>query len=444
MFGIEAPHIRTWESDSSHYGGDMTFTSPMDEVGKLIDELKSQSPDVIIGLCHYGENGEKGDAGMYKVAKEYANKVDAFLIGHAHSEVTDYLSPEGNWSSNHIDKPVSVLMETGCNGANVGKLSIDIERDADDKWKVVDRRVELISCKGVEPDPGLVKLLEPVHKASIAKANTVVGKITANFYDDPEILPHIPKAIVQDGPLLDLVNMVQMDVTGADISMSSPFSESANLEAGDFRFKDGVKIYPYDNTLVKVKVTGDQLKKIMEECAGCFFNQCKPGDVTVSFNPSKRIFEYDAFKGVNYNIDVSRPEGDRIVDLQFKGKPVNPNAVFTLALNNYRYGALVNKQIIDSTDVLYTSVNEPISIIRDMIVQYVTTHKSIQPVCDNNWKIVGYSFDDPQLDLIYDMILKGQIEIPCNPNGRSVNIRSINANELRAAGVIPPLKDQKK
>lgn len=79
--------------------------------------------------------------------------------------------------------------------------------------------------------------------------------------DPVEILPGIPAAIVQDNPITDLVNIVQMKESGADVSLAALFDASSNLTAGPFLHRDSVKIYKYDNTLFAVKVTGAQLKK---------------------------------------------------------------------------------------------------------------------------------------------------------------------------------------
>ena len=83
-----------------------------------------------------------------------------------------------------------------------------------------------------------------------------------------------------------------------------------------------MKIYKYDNTLFAVKVTGKQLKAIMELQAGNFFNQYQPGDVTISFDPNIRMYNYDMFAGVNYEIDISKPVGQRIVNVTYKGAPL--------------------------------------------------------------------------------------------------------------------------
>lgn len=439
VFGMEAPHITVWEANPSHYNNDMKFTSIETEIGRVLDELEAQHPDVIIGLCHYGEFGEKGQKGMLELAQMYKDRVDAFLIGHAHSTLVKYVDDKGEICDASDGRALSAVLETGTNAANVGKLTLDLQKDADGNWQIVDRHIENISALDVEPDPELVACLADVHRESIAKANTEVGTVSEDFYKDPLWLPHIPYAVIQDGPLLDFVHKVMLDVTKADVSQAGIFSEQANLLAGAFKFKDGVKIYRYDNSLVKVKVSGAQLKAIMEKCAGDFFNQYKPGDVTISFNPALRLYEFDSFSGVDYKVDISKPQGQRIVDVMYRGKPLRDDEQLTLALNSYRFGNLVQRQLLKAEDKIYDSCDEEVSTIREMIINYVAAHKSIAPECDNNWKIIGFQADDAQKDLIYDMIRQGKILIPCDNSGRTTNVKAVNAPELRAQGVLPPL-----
>lgn len=64
-----------------------------------------------------------------------------------------------------------------------------------------------------------------------------------------------------------------------------------------------------------------------------------------------RTYNFDVIDGVNYQIDVTQParydgecqmvnaNAERIKNLTFNGKPIDPNAMFTVATNNYRaYG----------------------------------------------------------------------------------------------------------
>jgi 2',3'-cyclic-nucleotide 2'-phosphodiesterase (5'-nucleotidase family) len=435
LFGVTAPHVTRWESDASHYDN-MTFTTPMEETDKILKELEGKA-DVIIGIYHYGEDGEYDTEGMYEVAKKYSDKVDAFFIGHSHSTLVKYLV-NGEFTDVYAEDSSTALLSTGSQGRNLGKMTIRLEKTGTD-WEVADRKVDNISTDKYSEDEELVKALEVVHNASVTTANTVVGKIGKNFYDDPFYLPGMPYAVLQDGPLIDLINKVQLEVTKADVSLAALFDVNSNLQKGDYKKKDGVKVYKYDNTLMAVNITGKELKAIMEEQAGKFFNQYKDGDVTISFNENIRLYNYDMFAGVEYQIDISKPIGQRIVNLTYKGAPLKEDEKLVLALNNYRYGGLSASGFIsnDPEDVVYDSAaTADVPAVRDMISEYVASKGQLLPECDNNWEIIGYDFDYVGAEKVYEMIRKGDIKIPTSSDGRTSNIKAINMNELAELGII--------
>ena len=422
VFGIDAPHIPQWEkADPAHYDN-MTFTSPMEETGKILKELDGKA-DVVIGSIHYGLEGEYGTEGVQALAETYGDRIDALLIGHAHAVVDETIGG------------IPVL-EPGSNGQYVSKVTITLTRSGSG-W-TVDKSAttgELLDCSAVTPDADFLAEFKSLHEKSLAMASREVGQVGKTFLDPVELLPGIPNAIIQDNPVIDLINKVQMEQTGADVSLAALFDSSSNLEAGPFLHRDSVKIYKYDNTLFAVKVTGKQLKAIMERQAGGFFNQYQSGDVTVSFNPNIRMYNYDEFAGVNYEIDISKPEGQRIQNVTYQGKPLSDTQTLVLALNNYRYGGLVSAGLLNESDVVYEG-----GAVRDMITDYVASLQGpLMPECDNNWKIVGADLSDPQKDLIYEKVRSGEIAIPVSEDGRTPNVASLNGPALRASGVLPAL-----
>ena len=422
VFGIDAPHIPQWEkSDPAHYDN-MTFTSPMEETGKILKELDGKA-DVVIGSIHYGLEGEYGTEGVRALAETYGDRIDALLIGHAHAVVDETIGG------------IPVL-EPGSNGQYVSKVTITLTGSGSG-W-TVDKSAttgELLDCSAVTPDADFLAEFKSLHEKSLAMASREVGQVGKTFLDPVELLPGIPNAIIQDNPVIDLINKVQMEQTGADVSLAALFDSSSNLEAGPFLHRDSVKIYKYDNTLFAVKVTGKQLKAIMERQAGGFFNQYQSGDVTVSFNPNIRMYNYDEFAGVNYEIDISKPEGQRIQNVTYQGKPLSDTQTLVLALNNYRYGGLVSAGLLNESDVVYEG-----GAVRDMITDYVASLQGpLMPECDNNWKIVGADLSDPQKDLIYEKVRSGEIAIPVSEDGRTPNVASLNGPALRASGVLPAL-----
>ena len=422
VFGIDAPHIPQWEkADPAHYDN-MTFTSPMEETGKILKELDGRA-DVVIGSIHYGLEGEYGTEGVRALAETYGDRIDALLIGHAHAVVDETIGG------------IPVL-EPGSNGQYVSKVTITLTGSGSG-W-TVDKSAttgELLDCSAVTPDADFLAEFKSLHEKSLAMASREVGQVGKTFLDPVELLPGIPNAIIQDNPVIDLINKVQMEQTGADVSLAALFDSSSNLEAGPFLHRDSVKIYKYDNTLFAVKVTGKQLKAIMERQAGGFFNQYQSGDVTVSFNPNIRMYNYDEFAGVNYEIDISKPEGQRIQNVTYQGKPLSDTQTLVLALNNYRYGGLVSAGLLNESDVVYEG-----GAVRDMITDYVASLQGpLMPECDNNWKIVGADLSDPQKDLIYEKVRSGEIAIPVSEDGRTPNVASLNGPALRASGVLPAL-----
>lgn len=426
VIGITAPHVPIWEASAPEHYNKMKFTSPIEEVGTVLSEIEGKA-DVLVVVAHYGLKGEFGEHGMGDVAEKFGDRIPVFFIGHAHDTV------------NQTASNGAVIMEPGAKGAYVAKVTMELDNESG-KWEVVSKKGELlpVSKANVEADAEILALNKATHEKSLQIAGKVVGQIKEDFL--PSLwwngLEGIPTAAVQDTAMMDLINKVQMDNATlggkkADVSMAALFESYSNLEKGDFHKRDGVKIYKFDNTLFAVRVTGKQLKAVMEKQAGDFFNTAKEGDVTVSFNEDMRLYLYDMFAGVDYEIDISKPAGSRIQNVMFRGKPLSDDETLILALNNYRFGNLKSAGMFgDSPEYRDTSL-----AVRDMISDYVASHSPLSPECDGNWKITGFT-PAPEAEKVYGLVREGKIKVPSSANGRTVNVRALNVNELKAQGLL--------
>ena len=189
-----------------------------------------------------------------------------------------------------------------------------------------------------------------------------------------------------------------------------------------------------------LNITGEKLKKYMEWSAG-YYNTYKDGDVTVSFNENIRGYNYDMFAGVTYDIDISKEPGSRITNLKLNGQPIKDDQIYKLAVNNYRFGTLVNLKLATKEDVYYDSydIYQDNGRIRTLIAQYIqeVAKGKIGPKVDNNWKIIGApGLNDSRKEEIYDLIREGKIKIPRSQDGRTPNVKSINIHELIKEGLI--------
>jgi 2',3'-cyclic-nucleotide 2'-phosphodiesterase/3'-nucleotidase/5'-nucleotidase len=419
LIGMTNPHISRWEAANPDNFKGLTFTDPIAETQKVLNELKGKA-DVFIGVMHMGPNPEYGMEGSgLKAVAGFNPELTAIIAGHEHSDIPGTLL-------NGV-----LVVEPKSNGAKVSRIDLKLYKKSG-QWTVSDKQSRNIDVAGYSPDPDIVRKFQYVHDQSRAEVNTVIGKITGDFLPEGvEMLPGIPYAQIKDTALVDFINEVQMYYTKADISAAALFTNSSNLAQGDFKKKDVANIYKYTNTLMAVKITGKQLKAYMEWSAG-YYNTAKPGDVTISFNPDIRGYNYDMFSGVNYEINIAAPPGKRIENLTFKGKPVTEDMTFTLAVNNYRFGNMVKDGYFNESDKVYDSYEKmgDKGRIRDLIIDYVRMNKTIAPKVDNNWKITGVSPDHPLASQVYDLVKSGAIKIPTSADGRTPNVQALNVYEL--------------
>ncbi len=143
---------------------------------------------------------------------------------------------------------------------------------------------------------------------------------------------------------------------------------------------DMSRIYKFTNTLYKLRMTGAQLKKFMEWSAA-YYNTFRPGDLTISFNPDIRAYNYDMFAGVNYEVNIANAPGSRIEILTWPdGVPVADDDAFDIAVNNYRANSqlLTPGEIFEADDMptlLEMDVRGDIGGVRELIRDYIVNVK---------------------------------------------------------------------
>ncbi|MCG8572229.1 MAG: 5'-nucleotidase C-terminal domain-containing protein [Spirochaetes bacterium] len=423
VIGIIPPHVPEWEASSpSHYKG-LSFEGTLASVQDALNEIEGKY-DVLVGAFHLARVDERGAKGIIDIAKAIP-EFDIIFGGHEHAK---YIEKVGDVT----------IIEPGKYGWALARADIKVKKEGD-AWQVISVEAKNVETKKLEEHPEILEQFEYVHNKSVEDANVVVGSIEGEFVNGVDFITGedkvttMPRAQIEDTAVIDLINEVQMYYTKSEISSAALFNFGSTLHTGEFKKKDVAYIYKYPNTLVGVNITGENLKKYMEWSAS-YYNQIKPGDLTVSFNPKIRGYNYDMFAGVEYQIDVSKPAGERITNLTFQGKPIDNNKVYKLAVNNYRFGTIEKLGLVTKADKYYDSYEtmQDAGRIRSLIVKYVQEEKNgkIIPNCDNNWKITGFTFDMDKLAVIKTKILAGTLKIPTSEDGRTLNVRSLTMADL--------------
>ncbi len=364
ILGLTPPAVKYWERPENIVG--CAFGDAMTAANKYVPEMKAAGADVIVVAAHTGLDETYGYGREENFAKYLANEVpgiDVILAGHAHANVASQVI-------NGV-----LITEPNYHTRNISDIRITVTGSGSD-WSVTTKSSTTPPMAVQNPDktytivpddPGLVALMQPYHDATVAYINTAIGVADGDF-------PGGFQARIADGPMADLINQVQTEAAAAagfpvDASLAALFTNDAKLTSGPIKLKDAYAVYIYDNTLYVIEATGQEVKDELEWTAD-YFNQYYYEPTGVTVNSKVRDYNYDLWSGIEYKLDVTKPVGQRVVELKLNGKPLAMDQVIRVALNNYRAtGRFPN------APKLYQSTTE----VRELITNWIIAKGTIAP-----------------------------------------------------------------
>ena len=242
--------------------------------------------------------------------------------------------------------------------------------------------------------------------------NTVeqfVSKKIGIFTEDISTRP----AFFGPSAFVDFIHSLQLDISGADISLVAPLSFDAEIKKGDIHVSDMFNLYKYENMLYVMTLSGKEIKDILEDSYYMWTNQMKsPQDHLLWFKEKRRegaedrasfqnfSFNFDSAAGIIYTVDVTKPKGAKITVVSMAdGAPFDLNKVYKVALNSYRGnggGELLTKgagipqeqlkdRIIFSTD----------KDLRFYLMNYIEKKGILDPRALNQWKFIPEDWTGP-------------------------------------------------
>lgn len=404
VLGLTNPGIAIW--DKANVEGRMEFPGLVEQAKHFVPKLKEKGCDLVIVSAHSGADTSSsyGDALPYpenaaSLVAAQVPHIDAILVGHAHKEI-----PE-RWVRNEKTGKYVLISEPYYWGMRLTVMDFVVReitgKHGKHRWVLEHSSAQLLNSNTAAEDPAVAAAVSSQHDTVVEYVNSVIGT-------SKEALS-AARAVVQDVPIIDFVNYVQADavkqgLTGADaalpvLSIAAPFNRSASFPAGDVTVRDVAGLYIYDNTLLGVKVTGQQVKDYLE-CSAQYFKPCTKTSATIdeltnAVTPTAPNgtpdYNYDAVAGLDapltYEIDLAQPVGSRITGLTYDGVPVAPDQEFAMAVNNYRQSGGGGFPAVATAPVVYNRQNE----IRQLIIDWVTAHGSIDPAefASVDWKLVA-------------------------------------------------------
>lgn len=251
---------------------------------------------------------------------DVAHRPDIVVVGHTHGEMRDSVV-----NGVHFVQPKPLAQSLSV--VHVWFVRADSARGpgGTGRWRVATIRADAIPLASTTESPSLANRLADAHQRARAWADEAIGTAGPGFEGR--------YGRAEDTPLIDFINAVQRRRAGAQLSATADFDVSAGLPDGTIRRRDVAGIYPYENTLVALRISGLQLRAYLEH-ATRYYRDFSPGGRLV--DNTVPGYNFDALSGAAYRIDLTRPVGSRIVALGVNGRQVLPTDSFTLAINSYR------------------------------------------------------------------------------------------------------------
>ncbi len=314
------------------------FTDEAEAINRYTEELKAQGVETIVVLAHNpstsNQDGSNPGEELVDIAQKVDDEVDVLLGGHNHA-----------YTNTTVDGKIVVQSySSGTAFSDVDLLINPVTKD------VIAGKSEIVTTyrDKIEPDPEIKAILDSYVSEVAPILNEVIGTTPSDISRET--------SVAGESAMGNLVADAMRWQTGTDFAFMNSGGVRADIDAGEITWKEAFTVQPFGNDLVKMNVTGEVIKTLLEQ----------------QWGSKVRIMP---ISGLKVTYDDSRAAGDRIVSItKNDGTPVEIEKTYSITVNNYMAGGG------DGYAILATIADKQIDVVDlDALVNYIKAHGEVNP-----------------------------------------------------------------
>lgn len=271
------------------------FTKPLIALENALAEAEKEHPSFVVVLIHDSLADYRNGILPYvgQIATKYAGRVQVVLGGHAHKIF-----------QNEFIKDV-LYAESGCHLKNVTKVTVKLDDKTGKVQQISSQRIPL-SLAQVGSDQRIEKLADSFKETALEE---VVGTAGADFSKNPIA------ANEKDSPLDDWISDLGRAYTNTDIFIHNTGGTRISLEKGPITKRALIDLFPFEDKMVKMKVSGLTLKNFIR--AG--------------------LIPWSKYAYSNLEISYTLNKKGQVKELEvlFQGRPLENQKMYTVGTNTY-------------------------------------------------------------------------------------------------------------
>ena len=401
ILGMVTPTIDYWLPNSLWSG--LRFQNMVECAQQWIPIIQEkEKPHLIVGLFHSGlEGGVESYHGLENSTKKVAENVPGFdliLYGHDHKNAV-------NTFYNAESKPVLTAAPNN-NGARIVEAQIQLIMRGDEVLKKKIHASTPPLNGTVHPNSILLEIeYDDMRKDALEWLNEEIGTSCEELHETDAYF----------GPcsFINLIHQLQLEHTGADISFAAPLSFDSVIPKGKITVRDMFNLYRYENYLYTLRLSGKEIKDILELSYDRWTNTMQSADdhimkLSYVLNNGQRLgFENLAFNfisaaGIRYEVDVTKPFGEKIRILELNdGRTFDLDNLYSVAVNSYHGSGggdlLPRGSGIEKSELCKRIISETKEDLRSLFIKRIKETKDICPSQCSQWRFVPSEWTEEAL-----------------------------------------------